>query len=149
LLPFTSKTSLKVLHMRVPVKDLNRDGWWTLHPIQATSDMRSEAPLNDVVFRGSEVLRGRMLEDEFCRFADWVFGPQGVTSLHVLACGDFSYGTSNTSNLILCRNTEGSGNFQLLWDDSPIWSEVFDEYRNELESCPLTQLLAEEFDLRG
>lgn len=87
------------------------------------------------------------LTDELHEFAEWIFGPQGIQSLLVLAVGDFSYsGRFADTNVLLCRMSgpfqqrhgkEGPRNFyrHLTRSDRVLW-ENLEKHSNFLEACP-------------
>jgi hypothetical protein len=77
------------------------------------------------------------VQTEFRMFAEWVFGPQGVSSLQFLAFGDFVCGKHN---LILRRSGDEEVNFRVLEPRSMEESRVVDEYQDVLEACPITTL---------
>ncbi len=84
------------------------------------------------------------LRPEFCRFAEWIFGPQGVGSLHLVVFGDFAYGgRKQQNNLVLCRNTAdgGNSNFRIIDHEYGHEAEILNEYRDVLGVCPMEPLL--------
>ncbi|KAM5357024.1 hypothetical protein ACJZ2D_016690 [Fusarium nematophilum] len=172
LLPFTSKASLKVLHIRQSGLDLKQYASWAInnHPASATSGTRSDtssesgeslpwtdsglttptSATKDVTFGPNAVevaagknggWRGPTLRHEFRQFAEWVFGPQGIASLDIVAFGDFAHGGRVTrNNLLLCRDADGTSNFRLLDEYGREWKEVRDKYRTAMEACPVEPL---------
>ncbi|KAF5624740.1 AAA family [Fusarium sp. NRRL 25303] len=146
LLRFTSKASLKVLHICQSALDLEQRASWAINkdPALATSSTRSDTSSEngeslpwtdsgptsptgttvDVTFGPNAVetaaddnggcLEPR-LQPEFRQFLEWAFGPQGIASLDIVAFGDFAHGGRETwYNLLLCRSTNGMGNFRFL-----------------------------------
>jgi hypothetical protein len=99
-----------------------------------------------VAIDAAEAAGGPRLRPEFHRFAEWVFGPQGIGSLQLLAVGDFAYSgrirSLQEETLILCRNTgDGSmSNFRINPVDGSE-AEVLHEYRDALEACPVGPFL--------
>lgn len=82
---------------------------------------------------------GRRLRGNFRDFADWVFGPQGVASLQFVAFGDFSYGYEDDFNtFVLRRESKDTSKYRFVDDFDEDWEEIRNEYRNMLESCPIT-----------
>ncbi|KID73422.1 ATPase family AAA domain-containing protein 3C [Metarhizium brunneum] len=163
LLPFKSKTSLKVLHIRQSGSDLKHYASWAVEGQDRTSRQGSVASHNsmesvpwtdssvtslptemeDATVRHEAWLRHRM-RNEFCRFAEWVFGPYGISSLQIMAFGDFAYGgRSITNNFHFGRNTEGNSHFRLLSEYEPEWKNIRDEYLNALGACPVEPLLGD------
>ncbi|KAG8405735.1 hypothetical protein J3458_021673 [Metarhizium acridum] len=163
LLPFKSKTSLKVLHIRQSGSDLKHYASWAVEGQDRTSRQGSVAShdsmeslpwtdssvtslpteMEDATVRHEAWLRHRM-RNEFCRFAEWVFGPYGISSLRIMAFGDFAYGgRSITNNFLFGRNTEGNSHFRLLSEYEPEWKNIRDEYRHALGACPVEALLGD------
>ena len=84
-----------------------------------------------------------VLRPKFRRFVEWIFGPQGVRSLHLLMFGDFAHGSREPlNNLVLCRNTAGggSGNFRIVHEYDHV-AEIYDKYSDVLGVCPIEPLL--------
>ena len=135
MLPFTSKTSLKVLHIRQSESDANRG--CTSWAVYSRYNRPEEA---------EEVEGHPTLRPEFCQFAEWAFGPQGIGSLCLVVYGDFAYGRSRDPGLnlergkilILCRDTSDRAkrNFRVVREDSP-QARILDEYRDALGACPI------------
>lgn len=90
------------------------------------------------------------LRPEFRRFAEWVFGPQGVGSLQLIVVGDLAYGDrAPRHNLIIRRSITDGGisDFRVISHDNLVGElEVLGEYRDALEACPVEPLL-EDLDL--
>lgn len=111
-------------------------------PTSETEEVAPGPDEEDATAGGNEAGFGRRLRDEFRRFVEWVFGPQGLASLQIVAFGDFAYGgRAAQNNLLFCRSTDGRSNFRLLSESGTEWEEVLDEYRNALEACPVEPLL--------
>lgn len=138
MLPFASKASLKVLHVRqastkykwsVALRDINDAA--SDVPSSSTSsgghqnpasqpdgvDPERDADTADASQADSydAFLRAR-LRPKFTKFAEWAFGPQGIGSLRVIAFGDFGRGgrpgrtdSEQIDQLILSRNTHAAG----------------------------------------
>ncbi|KAK4062576.1 hypothetical protein Purlil1_14210 [Purpureocillium lilacinum] len=114
LLPFRYKNTLKVLHIRQSTSDLRSYPSWALVP------SRSGSRAGSSFLSGS----GRVLRTHFRQFAEWVFGPEGITSMWVVVFGDFSYGGRKPQdNLVLCRDTAGGTGFRLLQVEDKEWIE--------------------------
>jgi hypothetical protein len=168
LLPFTVKTSLKVLHIRQTCSDLRYFESMAIDntPMEVTSDAISIATLEswesedlsdsgpgsdmegihpvpdaEISARRYETPSGHRLKNKFCRFAEWVFGPQGIASLQVVVFGDFAHGGRMPSqNLLLCRSRQGRSKFRVLGGSDPELKRVQAEYRKVLEACPVQPL---------
>ena len=160
LMPFVSKTSLKMLHIRQSGSDLEHYGSWAIKQasdttIKSLSDCGNFSSATDSVATNSinemeetplasdlsGTVNKHRLRDEFRRFAEWVFGPQGIASLHIIAFGDFAHGGRAThNNLLLCRDSHESGSFRLLRENESKWAEIREEYRNMMEACPVEPL---------
>lgn len=81
------------------------------------------------------------LQPEFRQFLEWVFGPQGIASLDIVAFGDFAHGgRDHSNNLLLCRSTNAMGNFRFLNRYEQDWAEVRYTYRDAMEACPVEPL---------
>ncbi|KAK3897443.1 AAA family ATPase, partial [Staphylotrichum tortipilum] len=165
LLPFTSKTSLKVLHIRQSRSMLDAfDVPWALfpsrsrrsrlrlaspqsgsgNPIEWASEeadgldsANSTADPKDADDPSPEKSEEPKLRPEFRQFAEWVFGPHGIRSLQLLVCGN--YANNNWPyRVVLERSTGGEGNG--LFRD-PILrlqrSEAVEAYRDLLGVCPV------------
>ncbi|KAH6845437.1 hypothetical protein B0I37DRAFT_380127 [Chaetomium sp. MPI-CAGE-AT-0009] len=149
ILPFTSKTSLKVLHIRQPVPiSYTGHASWALHDDHVGRHMGIEirSPPGEI----DDVISGRCAETaaagvfrpglrlHFRQFAEWVFGPQGVGSLQFLVQGDYSYGGRKLDNrLILCRDAAAGrkSNFRILARRETDVAHL-DKYRAALRACP-------------
>ncbi|KAM7190191.1 hypothetical protein V8F20_009813 [Naviculisporaceae sp. PSN 640] len=103
------------------------------------------------------------------RFATWAFGPQGIPSLEVIACGDFAHGRwdgrEGTDNAFLIRNRNqedgegqklnfsicrpgemGHGTLQRQKDGHyltgiPTIDHILEKNRRFLEACPMEPLM--------
>lgn len=85
------------------------------------------------------------------RFANWVFGPDGLTALEILAYGDFSF-QGRQPNLLFCRSQDmvvdeddaatspGPKFHTLTAQDTRLW-DVVQENLDFLEACPEDYLL--------
>ncbi|KAF4501071.1 AAA family ATPase [Fusarium agapanthi] len=172
LLPFTSKASLKVLHIRQSALDLKQCDSWAIDEDAALaswntrSDTSSETgefhswtysgpaattgATEDVTFGrhaikvatdNNEGCLGPPLQHEFRQFAEWVFGPQGIASLDIVAFGDFAYGGREAMyDLLLSRSTDATSNFRILDRYGRDWEEVPYKYRDAMEACPVEPL---------
>lgn len=96
------------------------------------------------------------LEGPFKYLAQWVFGPNGIRSLRLLAYGDFSEdGHFQPSNLLLCRQDppredvflgtdDASKHFSFREvrqsEDTELW-ELYEREKWVLEACPRDSLL--------
>jgi hypothetical protein len=90
---------------------------------------------------------------ELLKFADWVFGPEGLPELEILAYGDFSY-RGRQPNTLLCRSQDlkqimagtkiisisKSQYRQVIKKDVRLW-EMVQENFDLLEACPENYLL--------
>lgn len=87
------------------------------------------------------------MKEQLRRLAKWAFGPDGIPSLDVIACGDFAHGGRppekvDSVDVILCRPEAGSQEgFRILnrFDDEcrEEREEIIDEYRDFLGACPV------------
>ncbi|KAH6869875.1 hypothetical protein B0T10DRAFT_376696, partial [Thelonectria olida] len=53
------------------------------------------------------------LQEKFCTFIEWAFGPEGISSLCIIAVGDFSIGCDYPENRFSIYRTE-EGEFAIL-----------------------------------
>lgn len=71
-------------------------------------------------------------------FAKWLFGPEGLPNLQILAGGDFSReGRYSEYNTLLCRPKSqcSDGYEELTPDNVPLWNIVYDNM-DMLAACP-------------
>ncbi|KAI8711451.1 hypothetical protein NCS52_01408500 [Fusarium sp. LHS14.1] len=155
LLPFRSKTSLKAIHIRQTMSDIDNFGSWAFieasAPLisRADSDASSDSDLTthtedsdpgpdwDLDFTQREP----ELRNEFRHFAEWAFGPDGISSLDIIAFGDFAYGSRTKGrNVFLERNTIGTSNFRILDGQAGKWKDTLDKYQVAMEACPVEHL---------
>src|SRR4051794_7591845 len=120
VIPFTKKTSLRVLHVRQSGPDLVRRTSWGIQPdTEVSLPTRSESvstknyqcriPQCDwgvAVDEPSSNYHGG-LTMELHELGQWAFGPEGISSLRVLAFGDFSHkGRFAKSSVLLCKESK-------------------------------------------
>ena len=86
---------------------------------------------------------GPRLQSQFRRFAEWVFGPRGVSSLEVLLCGDFSRrGPTSRFNVVLCRrDAQNRRRYRHVQKGELEWQGIFEEYGDSIMACPVGQLM--------
>ncbi|KAI1259879.1 hypothetical protein F5Y18DRAFT_408045 [Xylariaceae sp. FL1019] len=78
---------------------------------------------------------------EFRKLIEWIFGPEGISSLQTVAFGDFAnIDPYSSHNRIFCRNTQGGCNFQVLDQFSPVARKISREYCHILQACPIEPL---------
>ncbi|KAM6511256.1 hypothetical protein FALCPG4_016258 [Fusarium falciforme] len=155
LLPFTSKTSLKAIHIRQTMSDVSNFGSWALVEIlapsisRANSDASSDSDLTTYTEDSDPgpdwdldfTQREPELRNEFRHFAEWAFGPDGIPSLDIIAFGDFAYGGwENSRNVLLGRNTSGTSNFRMLDAKAGEWKDALDKYHVVMGACPVGHL---------
>jgi len=86
------------------------------------------------------------LREELHDFAQWALGPDGFSSLRVIAFGDFSYGRRfSRTNVLLCKTQleqqEAAGlSFRRLRSDDQELLDLLEKYSNVLEACPTDSL---------
>lgn len=83
------------------------------------------------------------LRKEFVQFAKWIFSPQGVASLQIVAFGDFAHGRFYQESIMLCRDPDSPMNFRGFDVHSTECKRILDEHRDVLGSCPVQPLLGE------
>ncbi|KAJ4328089.1 hypothetical protein N0V84_001457 [Fusarium piperis] len=153
LLPFASKTSLKAIHIRHTMSDIWKRGSWALGggriPMKsrATSNASSDSDLSIT----EELLLGfdqdelewhnPRLRSGFRHFAEWAFGPEGISSLDIIAYGDFAYGGRRVDgNVLLGRQTGGTSHFRVLNEKAGEWKDALDKYHVAMGTCPAEHL---------
>ncbi|KAJ2996538.1 hypothetical protein NUW58_g947 [Xylaria curta] len=137
LQPFKSKTSLKLLHLRQSRIDMYR-----YESLGLKKSVLDEGRMNDLGRYSEEgelgqakALRG--LRDPFHQFLTWVFSPNGLLSLQVVAFGDFAISDAYSRyNVIVCRDTNESTGFRILSPLNPEMKRILSEYRDVLGACP-------------
>ncbi|KAH6854109.1 hypothetical protein B0I37DRAFT_22148 [Chaetomium sp. MPI-CAGE-AT-0009] len=166
LLPFSSKESLKVIHIRqsgvgwswVIEDDEINPGFFRMTPEERRKavDEQERKESGHGVESGhvstadeyDAALRAR-IQPEFGELAEWAFGPRGICSLQAIAYGDFSRGgrmgrSREVDQLLVCRNTHtGDGehsNFRIVRKDDPE-ARVLDKYDDALQALPMEPLM--------
>jgi hypothetical protein len=154
-LPFTTKSSLKLLHIRQSSLDLRyvkslalrtpETGAETSNEQNGTDQLSAAGTMSENANHGAHPRPtdlSRLLRSEFLSFAEWVFGAQGIRSLDVIIHGDFSHGNyKGQNNLMLLRNGDGETGFNLLAASDRRWRDVLHRHRDVLEACPADSLL--------
>ncbi|KAK7755480.1 hypothetical protein SLS62_002410 [Diatrype stigma] len=161
LQPFAEKASLKLLHIRQSCSDLEHLLSWAqegnpqdLIDISDESEPESNSegsgpaseaesdPSEPSVREGDteQVGASVRLRKEFRQFIEWAFGPQGVSSLQIVAYGDFAYGGRDPyQNIVLCRSSDERMHYRIL---SPYEAmAVLEEHRAMLEALPMAPIL--------
>ncbi|KAL2817947.1 hypothetical protein BDW59DRAFT_129607 [Aspergillus cavernicola] len=148
--PLTSKTRLKILHIRESGSDLKHlRSRWIERPKNGIHDSELSNDENNAEF--SRINGCPEITRAFHKFAQWAFGARGFPSLQVLAYGDFSYnGRYKKSNALFCRDvglpTPSERNYRRLTKaDKPLW-DMLHQHTDILQACP-TDLLLEEASL--
>ncbi|KAI8670234.1 hypothetical protein NCS55_00768700 [Fusarium keratoplasticum] len=160
LLPFTHRPSLKIIHIRQSGCDLQQYPCWAVDEgvptsvVTGTSDADTSSAISASIWKSShldnvdtavseaEVARAGVatnhgLRDQFYRFAEWAFGPQGLVTLEAIAYGGFAQGGRvGRHSFVLCRTMGDESGFRLLNQDGPGWKALMDRYCNALEACP-------------
>src|ERR1700761_4120796 len=103
MLSYTHKNSLQVLHIRVGGSDNARPIEWT----------NGRIGLGEDNIWSPDLLKERQdLVEELDEFAQWAFGPSGISSLRIIAFGDFYQQCRfKRSNALICRSTSKSRNY--------------------------------------
>lgn len=125
------------------------------YPYWANADERNEE-VYDLSLKGIPEERLYRLGGPFKNLAQWVFGPNGIRSLRLLAYGDFSEdGRFQPSTLLLCRRDpprddgflgidDASKQFSFRevrqGEDTELW-ELYEREKQVLEACPRDSLL--------
>ncbi|KAF2966481.1 hypothetical protein GQX73_g7100 [Xylaria multiplex] len=137
LQPFQRKTSLKLLHIRQCRRDIYRyESLGLRKPFLHNGGLMGLA--SSVEGDGmdqAEALQG--LRGRFRRFLEWAFGLDGLPSLQIVAFGDFAVSDAYSEyNIIACRDTKQSTNFQIISPFHPKMLTILSEYRDVLGACP-------------
>ncbi|KAJ4267130.1 hypothetical protein NW762_003229 [Fusarium torreyae] len=173
LLPFVSKKSLKVLHLRHTGVNASSHPSWVFNKaldLKLTEAESSGKSINNIRMRndGSGRKSRRVivvdpeeiaiavkerkqwntppLQHHFRIFADWAFGPEGIKSLEYIAIGDLSRGNRyEQDNALVCRNVEGESRFRVIGqrDGGPEWRDVKSRFGSALGACPVENLIPE------
>lgn len=125
------------------------------YPCWANVDERNEERY-DLSLAGLPEQRLHRLGGPFKNLAQWVFGPNGIRSLRLLAYGDFSEdGRFQQDTLLLCRRDspreggllgtdDASKHFSFRevrrGEDTELW-ELYEREKQVLEACPRDSLL--------
>lgn len=138
LLPFTEKNCLKIIHVRTGCREVP-EGWlWVRKdPVKTWSGSYCGTNLR-TLWPNVADLHGRYrLQEKFCAFAEWAFGPGGIASLRVMAVGDFSINCDEAEcraiRFSICRNEDGT--FTFLDGRYGRRNRALDDYRDFLAFC--------------
>ncbi|EQL02583.1 hypothetical protein OCS_01716 [Ophiocordyceps sinensis CO18] len=137
LKPFAQTETLQFLHVRQTAQDLDERASWGIrrHPL----------PYID----GPDMSCFQILEMAFFYFAKWVFGPCGISSLEVLAFGDFGKGAVlDDHNFLLFRCNESKCGFRFVNVEEDEGADVISEHQRLLEACPTVPRQLSSGDLR-
>ncbi|KAK4203392.1 hypothetical protein QBC40DRAFT_317097 [Triangularia verruculosa] len=155
LFPFTSTSRrLKLLHLRQTGSGLKTTGSRAFKPTgrPARPGERRANPDNNtrdtedrdltVAFTPAEVKS--MLNPEFTRFLNWIFGREGIRSLEAVAFGDFANGHLSGKylhNMFACRSSDKLWKYQVFDCRDKAhqheWRDMADNHADFLESCPV------------
>ncbi|KAH7173304.1 uncharacterized protein B0J16DRAFT_293380 [Fusarium flagelliforme] len=145
LLPFVRKRSLKVLHIRHTGVTIDCSPSWIFDKGQ-TENAASTASNEDVNNEMSATLKqGQIppLQRSFRLFADWIFSPEGVTSLEYIVAGDLSHGSRYAeNNVLVCRERE---RYRVIGhkDGGEEWRDVKRRFGRALGACPVENIIPE------
>ncbi|OBS25943.1 hypothetical protein FPOA_06476 [Fusarium poae] len=160
LLPFVSKHSLKVLHIRNTGANAGISHSCVFDKAlesKITDAEQSGASVSDVIKDNG--IQGEInigvgerrewktapLKKSFRVFADWVFGPEGIKSLEYIVAGDLSHGSRySDSNALICRSTEG-WRYRVISQKTggEEWVDVKSRFGKALEACPVENIVPE------
>ncbi|KAK0744635.1 hypothetical protein B0T21DRAFT_389915 [Apiosordaria backusii] len=144
--PCTSKSTLKLLHLRQTGSDFKCRGSRAMtYPRGQYMYGYSHCREHIYTVFPPHDLEG-MLLPAFASFLDWAFGPTGIISLEVVAFGDFAHGRNGWAlhNLFVCRSSLDKK--YRVFDardraNEHEWIDTRHKYRNFLESCPVAPLV--------
>lgn len=140
-----NKHTLQILHLRRSGPDFAHYADWSQYFKDNSPHERESRRKDD----GTSSDHGLSeFGDDFEDFAQWVFGPNGIPSLRLLAFGDFSYrGRFVEYNHLLCRKSHSQAGHHrprryfrtITDDDNELW-DLFDKHHDALEACPTDSL---------
>lgn len=147
LLPLSARPrSLKLLHLRQSKADF-RDRMYPTNFFDLVTEPKESSGDGASSSDNASVIYPLRLNEQLRRLAEWAFGPDGIPSLKVIACGDYAYGgrpsqKTDSVDVILCRPKPGSQEgFRILtrFDDEcrEEREEIIDDYRDFLGACPV------------
>lgn len=115
---------------RVNIPNPGVDGWQSSDPPSSADNIALSRSLQEL--------------------AQWAFGPDGLPSLRVIACGDFPHeGRYRRHNVLLCRDSGSSDEglpFRRVVDTEmdQLLLDLFEEYSDFLQACPPSLEIFEE-----
>ncbi|KAF2121048.1 hypothetical protein BDV96DRAFT_595428 [Lophiotrema nucula] len=139
--PIRTTTNMRILHIRRSGSDRTYEGSIGNQPpavhyhaaSEHESDEASESEEDEDVIYWT-------LERDVNEFVEWAFGPEGIPSLRIIACGDFSYdGRYEDSRILLCRSeTQGEDGmcYRHVQDEDHALNDLVERYSDMLEACP-------------
>lgn len=147
LLPPSARIrSLKLLHLRQSKADF-RDRTYPTNFFDLVTELKESSGKGASTSDDANMIYPLRMNEQLRRLAEWAFGPDGIPSLEVIACGDYAHGgrpdeKTDSVDLILCRPKAGSQEgFRILTrlDDEcrEEREEIIDEYRDFLGACPV------------
>ncbi|KAH7113569.1 hypothetical protein EDB81DRAFT_921447 [Dactylonectria macrodidyma] len=153
LLPFTSKTCLKVIHIRAGYAE--RSLLWKMVEEPETQQAEKtpngcaanlKTLLSNVTHHGftwGDIRRIRekfQLQEKFCNFIEWAFSPEGIPSLRTIAVGDFSIGCQFLESRFCIHRNEDT-TFSVLEERDKRLVYVLENYWDFVQSCPTSCLM--------
>ncbi|CAI4212662.1 unnamed protein product [Parascedosporium putredinis] len=160
LKPFAEKTCLRILHARQSGADIKRRVSWVFDTKKADAAYFAGQPPGKHVLPGADpfcwaslpgrnnAVTVRVLTRDFLNFATWVFGPNGISSLEILAYGDFSCHGRYLANSFMLRRKKPTEDGQMPWKwHDPERERHFEiedllhRHAGFLEACPTDTLL--------
>ncbi|KAF9781044.1 hypothetical protein IL306_014524 [Fusarium sp. DS 682] len=173
LLPFVTKSPLRVLHIRHTGVNSDLSPSWVFNralDLRITEAESDGVPINDTTkadnsineeFEDSTSLnlqeiatavkertewKTPPLQQSFRNFADWAFGPEGITSLEYIVAGDLSHGKRySEDNALICRADVGERRYRAISQESggPEWQDIKSRFGSALEACPVENIVPE------
>ncbi|EKJ68981.1 hypothetical protein FPSE_10825 [Fusarium pseudograminearum CS3096] len=172
LLPFVSKGSLKVLHIRSTganvgtyppsvfdnaldsrITDAEQNGEIIDKNVgdndldsQSKDEIKISLQYISVAIREREEWKTPPLRQSSRDFADWVFGPDGITSLEYIVAGDLSHGSRYSErNALICRSAEWGRRYRVISQKTggEEWVDVKTRFGRALEACPVENIVPE------
>ncbi|KAK0665428.1 hypothetical protein QBC41DRAFT_379707 [Cercophora samala] len=159
LVPFTLKSTLKMVHFRQTGSQIKARGSRALEYPQTDPGARSRFKVQSrfrhdhyLVAVAPEELE-KMLLPSFAALLDWIFGPTGISSLEVVAFGDYAHGRNGWAlhNMFVSRGQPGKRYRVFDARDKTNrheWIDTAHKYKSFLESCPVGPMVESLTDRR-
>lgn len=152
-MPFTLKFTLKILHIRQTGQNHAPGKPYESRALLGTEGLIAKGleVEEETVTTGKTAIPYNKLQDvldpTFRDFLEWAFGSKGISSLQMVAFGDFSHArkTLFTHNLYICRAKDGDaveGATFRVFDQrdnkqATRWDRYIGPHKRFLRACPM------------